>query len=179
MKLWSKIINVIDKIVDFGASLAAWLLGFMMVLITTEIITRYFFNKPITWSVEVTEYGILWVTFLSTAWVLKKGGHVVTDLVLDRVNLRTRRILNIFTSIVATGACLVFTFYAVKVTLDMYQRGLHLATVLKPLAWIPYIIIPAGSTLLSIQFLRRTYGFIVGGKIASAESQESPKAPTY
>jgi C4-dicarboxylate transporter DctQ subunit len=179
VKLWSKVIKVIDKIVDLGASLAAWLLGLMMVLITTEIITRYFFNKPITWSIEVTEYGILWVTFLSTAWVLKKGGHVVTDLVLDQVNPRTRRILNIFTSTVATCACLVFTFYAIKVTLDLCQRGLTLATVLKPLAWILYMVIPAGSILLSLQFMRRTYGFIVGGKTASAESQESTKAPTY
>jgi len=179
MKLISKASHVFNKILDFFAYLGFWVMMWLIVIITTEILTRYFLNKPITWAVEVTEYSILWLTFLSTAWVLRRGGHVVTDVVLSRLSPRTQRILNIYTSVVATCACALFTFYAFKVTIDLYQRGLHMATVIKPLQWIIYLVIPAGSLLLSIQFIRRTYGFVATGGTTKEKLQESEEPPKY
>lgn len=167
MKLVTVAKKVFDKILDVFASGGTLVMGFVIVVITVEIVSRYFFNRPFTWTVEVTEYSLLWITFLSAAWVLKKEGHVVTDLVLGRVSPRAQRALNIFTSTIATCVCLILTFYGAKVTVDLYQRGLHLATVIKPLAYILYLIIPVGGLLLSIQFIRRTYGFIARGKVAS------------
>jgi C4-dicarboxylate transporter DctQ subunit len=159
-----KILNVagktFDKILNIFAAGGNFFMGFVMVLVLAEILMRSFFNRAIIWSVEVTEYSILWMTFLATAWILRDEGHVLTDLVIKKVSPQTRKTLNIFTSIIAACGCLVFTYYSAKVTLDMLERGLYLSTVLKPPAWAINIIIPIGGILLSIQFIRRAYNFI-------------------
>ena len=142
------------------AIFAAALLAFIMLSVCGNVVMRYFFDQPMHWILEVTEYCLLWITFLGTTWVLKREGHVVMDLAIGQLNPGARDMVSIFTSIAGTVVSLFLTWYGVKVTLDVFQRDLLLSTILTPPAYILFIIIPVGSLLLSIQFVIRTCGFI-------------------
>ncbi|MFC1869068.1 TRAP transporter small permease [Thermodesulfobacteriota bacterium] len=161
MKLLTKFNKAFDLVVRVFAIMGALLLAFIMFSVCTDVIMRYFFSKPMLWVIEITEYCILWLTFLGTAWVLSREGHVVMDLMISHMRPGSKSILNIITSIVGLAVCLLLTWYGVKVILDVYQRELLLSTILTPPAYLLFLIIPIGFFLLTVQFIRRTINLII------------------
>lgn len=162
MKLVTKANAAFDRIIHILAILAAFLLAFIMLAVCSDVIMRYFFSRPMFWVTEVTEYCLLWVTFLATAWVLSRDNHVVMDLVIGHMKPEIRATMGIITSIIGIAICLLVTWYGAKVTLDVFRRDLLLSTVLTPPAYILFIIIPVGSLLLTIQFIRRAFHYVEG-----------------
>jgi C4-dicarboxylate transporter DctQ subunit len=149
-----------DKTVDFFAVIAKILICVAAVITTADIFLRFFFNKPLMWSIEITEYCLIWITFLGTAWVLRREGHVMVDVIVSRIPTTSRHLLNAILSIIGILMCLLLTWYGAKVTLDFLQLGRPMSTILMPQTWILYIIVPIGSLLLTVQFIRRTLNFI-------------------
>jgi C4-dicarboxylate transporter DctQ subunit len=149
----------LDFIIDALAYFAAFLLAFIMVTICIDVVLRYFFLSPMIWVTEVTEYSLLWVTFLGTAWLLRKKGHVIMDLVVNKIKPEHQAKLNIIMSLIGLIVCLLLTTYGIKVILNVFERQLLLSTILTPPAWIIFIVIPIGSFLLTIQFIRMIVGY--------------------
>jgi C4-dicarboxylate transporter DctQ subunit len=159
MRLGTIFNKSLDFIIDALAYVAAFLLAFVMVVICIDVVLRYFFLSSMMWVTEVTEYSLLWITFLGTAWLLRKKGHVIMDLVVNKIKPEHQAILNIIMSIIGIIVCLFLTIYGIKVILDVFNRQLLLSTLLTPPAWIVFIIIPIGSFLLTVQFIRMTVGY--------------------
>ena len=161
MKLQRKISAIFDRTIILLAVFAAILFVFMMLAVNFEVVTRYT-GHPTKWVIDVTEAILLYIAFLGTAWLLKVEGHVKMDLILNRLKPRTQTALNIVTSIMAAIACLIITRYGVEVTWDHFARGEWLQ---KTALYVPsgpiIIIVPIGTFLLFIQFLRRTYGYLL------------------
>ena len=160
MKSLRKANAIFDGTIDILALFAVLLLAFTALSVSAEIVMRYFVGRPLLWVIEVAEYCLVWATFLGTTWVLKREGHVIMDIVLTRLNPRTQTLVNLITSVIGIAICLILTWYGVKVTLDLYQRGHYLSSVLMPPSFILFAIIPIGLFLLFIQFLRRAYGYL-------------------
>ncbi len=161
MKLLRKGSAIIDATLTSLVVLAAVILIFVMLSVNAEVIMRYFLNRPLLWVIEISEYSLLYITFLGTAWLLKKDGHVRMDLVLERLKPITQAVINITTSAILAIFCLILAWYGGEVTWEQFQVGtVKGGTILDfPLAAV-LVVIPVGSFLLSIQFLRRSYGYL-------------------
>jgi len=160
MKLLSKLNSLFDRTIGFLAILATILLAFVMLIVDWEVVARYFLKRPSSWMLEVVEFTLLYICFLGAAWLLKEEGHIKMDLVLSRLNPKAQLWLNVITSLLGAIICFITTWYGVKVSWDLHQSGQYFATFLKPPKYIIVGIVPVGCFLLSIQFLRRTYGFL-------------------
>ena len=104
------VIKWVDGIIDGMAAVAGLLLVFMMFSICYEVVLRYFLFSPLTWVTEISEYILLYATFLGAPWVLKKDAHVKVDIVLARLGIKTQRIVNMVTSLIGIGVCLVLVW---------------------------------------------------------------------
>ena len=51
--------------------IGAAILAFLMLAVCWDVVARTIVGKPLIWLLEFTEYGLLYMTFLCTAWVLK------------------------------------------------------------------------------------------------------------
>ena len=161
MKLLKILIAVFDRIVDFLAWLSIGLTFFMMLAICSEVIMRYFLQRPLTWVVDSSGFILLYITFLGTTWLLKQEGHVNIEIVLQYLRPRTRALVNTITSTVAVFFCLAFSYYGVLTTWDHFQRGAGTGSVSIDIPKaILLVVIPIGFFLLSIQFVRRAYRFL-------------------
>ncbi len=165
----NKITRIFDRILGYCAGLGAGIVFFMMLGIVADVTLRHFWNLPIPWMLEVTEYGVLWITFLVAAWLLRSEGHVKMDLVVNRLKLRTQSLVNIITSVFGTIAVLVVTWYAAVVTWDHIKWGTTEWSYLEPLIAPIQVIIPIGSFLLFIQLLRRSYGYWQSWRVSRTE----------
>jgi hypothetical protein len=75
-----KIILILDAIynrcVDYLFYISEVLIGILMMVIVADVVIRYTLRGAILWGFEFTEYSLVYLTFLGTAWLLRKNLHV-------------------------------------------------------------------------------------------------------
>ena len=161
----------VDKIINCMAAIAGLLLVFMMFSICYEVVLRYFLFSPLTWVTEISEYILLYATFLGAPWVLKKDAHVKVDIVLARLGFKARNIVNMATSLIGIVVCLVLIWFGTQMALDLYQRGIPVIKSLSVPKFLLVGIIPLGGLFLAIQFVRRMYAYSLALKKAAATNK--------
>ena len=159
MKLLRKAGALFDCAVNILLYAAAGMILICLVAVCTEVLMRYFLNRPLIWVVEVTEYSILYTTFLAAAYLLKEEGHVKIELVVDALKPRAQALLNAITSMLGIVVCLVLGFFGTSSTIVHFQQGIPTFTAMEIPKWPFLMVIPFGSFLLLIQFVRRAYGY--------------------
>lgn len=156
----SKVIKYLEAIFDTIMNISAVFCGVLVTLImlsvSVDVIMRYFFNSPLFWVGELAEYAMLYITFTGTAWLLNKEGHVTIDILTVVIDSKTRNILGVITNIIGVFISVFLSYYGAVVTWDHFLRGVYNPSLLQfPKA--PLIaVIPFGSFLLLIQFMRKT-----------------------
>ncbi len=171
MKLWRKAANIFDGIIRLFAVIAAVILVLVMSIILYEIVMRYFLNRPTVWVLEYSELSLVVITFLGTTWLLKEGWHTKMDIVLTRFTPRTQTVVNVITSIMSAIVFLIVAWYGAEATRVTFMAGATSSSTLAIPQYPILLIIPVGSFLLFIQFLRRAYGFLKKGRVASDKEQ--------
>ncbi len=160
MKITDRIVAFFDRTNDVLVFLAGAILIFIVASVSAEVILRYFFNSPSSRVVEINENNLLYITFLAVAWVLARDGHVKVELVVIRLNPRTQHLFGLITSVIGLLICLIITWYGALLTWRDFQMGTFKSGINKiPEASVLFII-PVGTFLLSIQFLRRIGNFL-------------------
>ena len=159
MKLLGKVGALFDGALNILLYAAAGMILICLVAVCTEVLMRYFLNRPLVWVVEVTEYSILYTTFLAAAYLLKEEGHVKIELVVDALKPRAQALLNAITSMLGIVVCLVLGFFGTSNTIAHFQQGIPTFTAMEIPKWPFLMVIPFGSFLLLIQFVRRAYGY--------------------
>ena len=165
-KLIKRAVGIFDAVVNYFALFAMLLILFLVASILYEVVMRYFVGRAELWTFEVTEYSLLFITFLATTWLLKEEAHVKMDFVLNRLKPRHQAMLNTVTSCIGVLMFLTVTGYSARVVWQVTVTGYYLPTVLEILAAPILVIIPIGAFLLSMQFLRRAVGFLYSWKNA-------------
>ena len=146
--------NAFDLIIEFLAYLAGIIILVITFFVTVSALIRYLgFRAPI-WTLQYTEYGLLWFTFLGAAWLLREGGHIRIDTVISRLYAPTRRKVEIINDILGFVVSVAIFWFGTLHTIDLYQRGImEVKGVIVPKSPL-FLIIPLGGLTLSIQFVR-------------------------
>ena len=171
MKAGERFWHIFDKVVDVFMYLAAAIVIFDAVAVTLDVILRY--TLSLTWAglFEVTEYTILWITFLATTWVLRANIHVRTEMVVNFLNPKHKSLTNIIASIICIFLLAFMTWYTAKLTLHDIQTHFVLSSVLEPIKWPIEIIIPIGFFLLLLQLIRNVHGYLVNWRASYGRQQ--------
>ena len=72
----------------------AWV-GVITVLISCDIIGRVAFNSPIIGVPEIVKVSIVAIAWMQMAYTLKIGGHLRSEIILDRLPSKGRAIVNL------------------------------------------------------------------------------------
>lgn len=123
------------------------------VLISINALLRKSFQMSITGSLELVEYSLVWITFLSAAWVLRHDGHVKVDLLIMFLNRTARRSLWHVTNALGGMTTAFLFFYSGSAVWSSYVRGVRLIQQLVLPKWIVLIVIPIGFFMLTLEFL--------------------------
>jgi TRAP-type mannitol/chloroaromatic compound transport system permease small subunit len=81
------------------------------------------------------------------------------DLLLSFLTSKNQALLNSITSILGAIVCSVIAFYGSWSTWLHYQKGLTTFSAMELLKWPFLIVIPFGSLLLLIQFIRSAFAY--------------------
>lgn len=149
---------IIDYITNYLFYFICILMFAAFVCVCTEVIGRFVFDRSIGWVVEITEYILVFSTYLGAAYVLKKGGHVNIDILTNYLNPRPRSIANCITDSIAALFCGAIAWFGFKATIFHFQHGTLMADKTLRLPTAPMLsILPIGFLFLAIQFIRLVY----------------------
>ena len=76
----------------------AWI-AVITVLITCDILGRVLFNSPIIGVPEIVKVSVVAIVWLQMSYTLKIGGHIRSDVILDRLSPRGRAFIDLIASI--------------------------------------------------------------------------------
>ena len=153
--------GIFDRIIDATAYIAFGLLIFSWFSVCAEVVFRYFLRQPIIWVVEVTEYIMVQITFVGSAWLLRKEGHVTVDVVTSRLSKKNQSLFLGMTSAVCFVTFVAITWWSFVATWGAYREHLYIPKQLGMPKFLVMLVIPFGSFMLAGQFLRRTHSAIM------------------
>jgi C4-dicarboxylate transporter DctQ subunit len=172
MNLLRKALGAFDRTINFMAFLAGLLLGLLMLIVCYEVVMRYVFRAPSGWVVEICEYMLLYTTFLGTAWLLKVDGHIRVDIVFAGLTPVIQRVFSMATSLMGAVSCSFLFLYGLSNTLHHLHEGTLVIQTLNTPKWMLMAIIPIGSVLLVIQFLRNFFGLLYSPEVIEGANPE-------
>lgn len=150
---------------ELALAAAALIIGWIAVSVSTSVFARLLWNRPLSWTIEVSEYGLLFMTFLSIAAISRSHGHVRLEVVSEFANPRLANILDLFG--LALGSVLGWSLGLVTflVTYSDFGRGTRMDKILPVSRWIIVSAIPVGLLLFGaeqtrqfLKSLRRRHG---------------------
>ncbi|HEY3275203.1 MAG TPA: TRAP transporter small permease [Syntrophorhabdaceae bacterium] len=143
-----------DRLLNAMAGLAGVILVFIVAAVCYTIGMRFFFKQTTIWIIQTTEYALLWIVFLATAWLLREGGHITTDIIYVHLSTKAKHYLNFIMSLVGALTCAIMLYYGAAYTYDCIINNVtDVRAITVPKAAV-FVIIPIGSLLLTLQFLR-------------------------
>ena len=127
--------TALNKALELLAGLS---MAVMVILTTYQVIVRYIFNSPSTWSEELVGYLFGWSTMLGATIVSGERGHMNIPILVDRMNPGMRKAFHILWEVVAflfSATILVFGGFQVS-KLAMGQQTSSLGVAVGVFYWV-------------------------------------------
>lgn len=137
------------------ASISASLLLFLFIIIQYEVVMRFAFNAPTDWTNEVSTFAISWVGFLGAGYVLRLGRQLEIDVITMRLSEKACRIVGTTTDAVGAMFSAYIAYLGYEFTRVAWLMSATSASELDTPLWIPYLTIPIGFGVLSLEFVAR------------------------
>lgn len=165
-----KFLKVIDTINEWVGRVSSFSVIILMVLVATEVLLRYVFNRPTLCGFEYTKYVYGFHFMMVSGYVLLHKGHVSIDILYTKVSKKTRTIMDIV-------SYLIFFFPFVSI---MLWQGLMFAqkswtvlerdwTICESPVYPAKTVIPVAILLLLLQgistFIKKLYLLFKGEEI--------------
>jgi TRAP-type C4-dicarboxylate transport system permease small subunit len=157
IRTFLRVEEVINRVIGHAASaflVAAALAAFY------QVITRFIFEQPSTWSEALTRTCLIWMVFLGITIAFRHGALVAIDLAYRSVSGRWQTLLQGFITLSSITLLGVILWFGIQMTWRV--RFQTLAGLEVPIAWA-YAALPVGAffSLLAViahYFDHRTVG---------------------
>ncbi|HPU28981.1 MAG TPA: TRAP transporter small permease [Syntrophorhabdaceae bacterium] len=147
--------GIFDWILDCFACIAGILFGCVVIIKFTDIILRYFLNKPLTWDIEVTEYILFFMAFFGAAWLLREKGHVRIDILDNMLSQRNKTYLHIIHSVIGALVSIILCLMSFMAGAYSYRDGLKVVKIYAIGKYYFLFTISFGFLLLFVEFIRQ------------------------
>ncbi len=120
-----------------------------------NVILRYIFNRPTFWAEEVSSIMLVMIAFLALAELSRRRSHIKFNIVLDRLSPRKHAIAEVITSVAGLIFCAALIWQGGMATHMVYTKNMCMPSLLRTPLFIPYLFLPLGALMLSLQLLVR------------------------
>ncbi|WP_416137964.1 TRAP transporter small permease [Halomonas sp. HK25] len=144
--------RVVSKVFFFagklGLVIAEIALVSLMLLTVYAVMTRYLFRSPSIHALEVSQYLLLMISWMSVGWVLIVGRHVRMEALYNVLPDLLKKISDLLSSLAVLLFCGVIVWAGSVNVLTALDRGYRSSSLLSFPMWLPYSLIPLGGILL-------------------------------
>lgn len=137
------------------------------------VFLRYAVNTPTYWQTEFVIYTLIASVFIGGPYVLLTRGHVSVDLLALYLGPRAAFVVALLSALISFTFCVIITWAGYLHWLEIWQNGWRSGTVWNIHLWIPWLALPVGMGLLSLQYVADILALVTGHRSALGEPSES------
>ena len=124
------------------------------------VITRYGFSYSPEWIEETVMYMIIWAVFITASTLAEERGHVGATFIAELLPKKARRVLEIFTGLLAFLFCVLICFWGFQIVHLAYVTDERSLTSMRYPLWGTYLAVPIGAALIVGRYARRLYRLV-------------------
>ncbi|MEE4217854.1 MAG: TRAP transporter small permease [Xanthomonadales bacterium] len=139
------------KILDAILTRVLVLLMFCLVgAVLWQVISRYVFSSPSSWTEELARFLLIWISLLGAAYAFRSGMHLALDIIPRKLTARPALWLKNFTIVMivvfSVSVLVIGGGSLVQLTWELKQYSAVLGL---PMAYV-YSVIPVSGLLISV-----------------------------
>ena len=166
--------GALGSVVRLVTALNGWImrLGMLALLaaaliLTYSVFSRYFFKASTNWQDEAAVFCLVGTTFLCGGYVQSFRGHIGIEAVAAYLPPRVTHFRLLFIDILSSLFCMFFAWKSWTLWHEAFEEGHTTSSAWGPPLTVPYGLMAAGMTLLSVQLLLQTLRhFLAPRKVA-------------
>jgi TRAP-type C4-dicarboxylate transport system permease small subunit len=120
----------------------------LIVTVFYQVLGRYLFNAPPSWSEELARFLQVWIALLASALCIQQGMHLGVDYLLYAVPPRGRAVLEALVHVMVSGFLLLLLVQGGKI-LDV--AGVQSSPAMGINMWYAYLAVPVGAVLMLLE----------------------------
>jgi TRAP-type C4-dicarboxylate transport system permease small subunit len=101
---------LLKQLIKYLEYLSGFLLAVMMTSIIVQVVLRGIFDVGLGWTEELARYTMIWLTYIGAIVSLRRGSHILIDLLVRRFSIRWQRYIALVTHLLT----LFFLFFLFK-----------------------------------------------------------------
>lgn len=152
--------------------LAAAMIAVATFVVCQMIFVRYAINAPTSWHTEFIIYMLIGSVFIGSPYVLLTRGHVGVDLLTIYLPRGPALGVALLAALISLAFCLVIAWFGYLHWLEIWRNGWTSGTVWNIRLWIPWLALPVGMGLMSLQYLADILALITGYRTPTDEGSE-------
>lgn len=99
-------------------SVAVSLMVVLLFFTFVQVVARFIFDSPFTWTDELARFSYVWMTFIAAAAVMAQRGHIAVELGDERLPSMVKTGINVFGSLAVFASCLALAIGSFPMLLD-------------------------------------------------------------
>lgn len=135
----------------------------MTILIFFQVVMRYVFSSPVSWSDEIAVYAMLWSVYLSTAWAVRERAHIRVMNLIQMFPGKISTAMLVFSDLVWFGFAIFLTYQSILLDLSMWQLPFNSPVLGIAQKW-PYLCLAVGFGLMTLRLIQVYYRWIRFGE---------------
>ena len=165
-----KTLKIIDKVwTEIEKGILSITTILVSLLLVSNALSRYFFNKSFGFSEELGKMGIIVLTFMGLGYAAKQHMHIEMSGLYDILPAKFKYVLDLIInlgSFLVLGLC---AYLGLQYVMHLYDLG-QVSTILRWPLYLTMSVIPLGFFLGALRFLIE---FIGGLKFSNTKHAES------
>ena len=122
-------------------------------ILTYSVVSRYFFHAPTDWQDEASIFMLVGVTFFCCAYVQSFRGHIGIEALAAILPPKANAVRMFIVDLLSFVFCAFFSWKSWTLWHEAWVDGQTTTSTFAPPLWIPYSMMAAGMTLLTLQIL--------------------------
>lgn len=148
--VWLKKIN--DYLMKFLTVFIAIIATVMVVIVFTNVVSRYVFRTTIPWSEELGRFLFIWVTFVGVVLANDKSEHMRLDFIVDHFKGKTADLVNILAYAIVIVLLAFLVHGSIRYTMTQWDWK---SSALEVRHGIVYMVAPISFAIMAIQYFAR------------------------
>lgn len=159
MERFAALIRLLSRISGVFATL---LIIVSIIIVCQMIFQRVVLGQSTIWQTEFVTFALIAATFVGAPYVLLTRGHVNVDLVPLMLGHRARIVAALLASTLALIFCAIVLYQSVFWWHEAFVTDRLTSSMWRARVWIPYLSIPVGMGLISLQYVVDIWALLTG-----------------
>ncbi|MCH9675224.1 MAG: TRAP transporter small permease [Gammaproteobacteria bacterium] len=146
----------------FEESIAGVCLTIMSLLVFYQVVMRYAFHRPTSWSDEIAVYAMLWGVYLSASWCVRERTHIRVMNFIQMFPKKMQTGLTVTSDLIWFAFAILMTWQGILLDLSLWESRFESPALKIDQKW-PYLCIAVGFGMMTLRLIQVYYLWIWHG----------------